>query len=452
MDFISTMFLLQIKQEQLLGLSPPEIEYDEDTPFENSLLTNNSLIVNINITEKNVEKIIFTLFDEDFNIHKQKNYGELVTEHIFEDLDPGTYHYIVTVEDKTGLVKNVSERKITKILPTSFKGESTDLSKHDLERIPDLTFEDIKNGKIIYDTTTNLSGILDIDAVIKIDFNKIEINSTNASNLDKSATLFLYDLNFVNPRILKDGEICPSDICSIVDYSDGTLKFRVTNFSIYTIEEGPPPVEELDDDDDSSSSIPSGGISGGTGGDIEEECTPDVNACGGLVCGTVDDGCGILVLCGTCDLGFRCSVNGECTPGECTPNSDSCGEFRCGKVDDGCGNLVSCGICGLGYSCSEKECIAKKKLFNKDEYVQIFGYFIISLIVILTIVLFAYLYKHKKYGGSFNFQGPKSKILFDYINKMKADGLSKKEIENQLVKEGGWPKDIVEEALKRMRM
>ena len=429
-----------------IDTSPPEIEYEDKTPFDNSLLTNNSLAINIDITESNVKKIIFTLFDENFNIYKQKNYGELVTKHVFEDLVPGVYRYVVSVEDKIGLIKNVSERKITKILPTSFGGESTDLTKHDLERIPNLTFEDTRNGKIIYKSTINLSGIFDIDSVIKIDFNKIEVNSTNASNLDKPATLFLYDLNFVNPRILKDGEICAPDICSILDYLDGTLVFKVTNFSIYTIEEGPP-VEELDDGDDISSLFDSS--SGGA--DIEEECTPDVNACDGLMCGTVDDGCGTLVLCGICDLGFRCSVNGECVVGECTPDSNSCGEFVCGGVDDGCGNIVSCGICGLGYSCSEGECIAKKK-FNKEGYVQIFGYFIITLIVILTLILFSYLYKHRKYGGGFNFQGPKSKILFDYINKMKTDGLSKKDIKNQLVGDGGWPKDIVEEAFKRMKM
>lgn len=52
--------------------------------------------------------------------------------------------------------------------------------------------------------------------------------------------MILYNLSYTNPRILKDNEICPSDICTKESYtSDGNLTFSVTSFSVYSTEETP---------------------------------------------------------------------------------------------------------------------------------------------------------------------------------------------------------------------
>ena len=54
-----------------------------------------------------------------------------------------------------------------------------------------------------------------------------------------SATLYLYSLNFTNPRMLRDGVVCPSTICTQQSYSGGSLIVNVTGFSEYQADETP---------------------------------------------------------------------------------------------------------------------------------------------------------------------------------------------------------------------
>lgn len=82
--------------------------------------------------------------------------------------------------------------------------------------------------------------------------------------------------------------------------------------------------------------------SGGTGG-----CQPDPDPCGGAVCGTVDDGCGNDVECGTCSPGEPC-VDGQCcAPKTCADYPEACGGAQ---RDNGCGGTIFCGdaTCGDG--------------------------------------------------------------------------------------------------------
>jgi hypothetical protein len=107
----------------------------------------------------------------------------------------------------------------------------------------DVVIENPNKGKIKFDEEINLTSgnqtILDLDSYINISFNRIEIDSENLPNLNVSATLILYDLSFSNPRILKNGAVCPSEICILNGYSDGNLNFSVTGFSAYSSEESP---------------------------------------------------------------------------------------------------------------------------------------------------------------------------------------------------------------------
>jgi hypothetical protein len=86
-------------------------------------------------------------------------------------------------------------------------------------------------------------------------------------------------------------------------------------------------------------------------------CTPKTQeeACGNMVCGEVDNGCGVAdIQCGTCeDCGEVCSA------GECVYVPENiCGEDVCGQIDDNCGNLVDCGSCdGCGMSCDGGQCV-----------------------------------------------------------------------------------------------
>ncbi len=129
------------------------------------------------------------------------------------------------------------------------KGSSTDFldySYEDLQNLSNIILEHINYGKISFNEAINLTddenpsdNILDINSHINISFNRIEINSTALPNFNKSATLQLYNLTFSTPRILKDGAVCPSSICTQNSFSGGILSFNVTESSVYEAEETP---------------------------------------------------------------------------------------------------------------------------------------------------------------------------------------------------------------------
>ena len=123
---------------------------------------------------------------------------------------------------------------------TEFDGNTTDLtnlSSEELQNITDLTLENTNAGMIKFTESIDLTGALDLNSLIEVSYNRIFIDSTLAPNLNKSATLQLYDLTFTNPRILRDGQPCPATICTIESYSGGVLIFNVTQFTVYSVEE-----------------------------------------------------------------------------------------------------------------------------------------------------------------------------------------------------------------------
>jgi len=133
------------------------------------------------------------------------------------------------------------------VLRDEFDGSTTNflyMNDSELEVIESMVLENSNNGKIIFNETINLTkeaiaNIVDLDSNVNISFNRIEGNVTNFTSLGKSATLYLYNLSFSNPRILKNGEIC-DQACHIISYSnDKTLIFNVSNFSYYSAEETP---------------------------------------------------------------------------------------------------------------------------------------------------------------------------------------------------------------------
>jgi hypothetical protein len=159
----------------------------------------------------------------------------------------------------------------------SNKGSSTNFLNYSHEEIQNLNNIVIENaiyGKIKFNEYINLTNdrnytdnLLDIDSNINISFNRIELNSTELPNFNKSATLWLYNLTFTTPRILKDGVVCPSTICVQESYSGGTLKFNVTGFSVYSSEETP--VAEP------TPTPPSGGGGGGAPKEKKIEVEPE---------------------------------------------------------------------------------------------------------------------------------------------------------------------------------
>ncbi|MDD5177988.1 MAG: hypothetical protein PHT54_01755 [Candidatus Nanoarchaeia archaeon] len=134
---------------------------------------------------------------------------------------------------------------------TTYTGNTTNiinLTTTEQENITDLCLEKTGYGKVNFKEPINLSDdgkwfedqpvrVFDFDANTLITYNKIFINTTEMPQLNKPATLQLEDLNFTNPRILKDGVVC-SD-CVIEEYNNGVLIFNVTSFSEYSVEETP---------------------------------------------------------------------------------------------------------------------------------------------------------------------------------------------------------------------
>jgi hypothetical protein len=72
-----------------------------------------------------------------------------------------------------------------------------------------------------------------------------------------------------------------------------------------------------------------------------KNCTPKTCATLAAQCGTIGDGCGGTLDCGTCNFGDVCT-NNSCV---CAPY---CGSRECGS--DGCGG--SCGTCGTNETCT----------------------------------------------------------------------------------------------------
>ena len=131
----------------------------------------------------------------------------------------------------------------------SNKGNSDDFDSYTedvLENFSDMTLENTNYGKIVWNEKINLAeDINPSDKVTTLDYNviitnqSIFVNTTELPNLDKSATLWFYNLTFNNPRVLINGVICPEDICSNKLYSSGILRIVVASFFNFTLEETP---------------------------------------------------------------------------------------------------------------------------------------------------------------------------------------------------------------------
>ncbi|MCS6898437.1 MAG: hypothetical protein RMJ98_01385, partial [Myxococcales bacterium] len=87
-------------------------------------------------------------------------------------------------------------------------------------------------------------------------------------------------------------------------------------------------------------------------------CTPKTCAQQGKNCGVTGDGCGGTIDCGTCASGQICgayAANVCWSPAACTPKTfaQACTQAgkNCGSVPDGCGGVVNCGSCPATQLC-----------------------------------------------------------------------------------------------------
>jgi len=142
------------------------------------------------------------------------------------------------------------------ICTTKYNGTTTNftetilLGKDHQENLTLFTLEVERYGKIVFNVPVNISRDLCTDTRYSyIDAHSnvwatpsasfAYLDSNYLPELNKSAQIWFYNLSFVNPRILKDGEYCPSNVCILEYYTNGIIKFNVTSFTTYSVEETP---------------------------------------------------------------------------------------------------------------------------------------------------------------------------------------------------------------------
>lgn len=82
-----------------------------------------------------------------------------------------------------------------------------------------------------------------------------------------------------------------------------------------------------------------------------DPCVPTTCEVEGADCGSLDDGCGAQLDCGTCTAPEVCGGTGTpnvCGPDECVPATCEQLGSPCGLVPDECGGELDCGPCGGG--------------------------------------------------------------------------------------------------------
>ena len=152
---------------------------------------------------------------------------------------------------------------------SGFGGNTTNFSNlTDFIGIP-VVIEKVGSGKMSFDSVSLDGFSIDISENVNISFNRIELNSSALPELNESATLYLYNLTYSNPRPLRDGVVC-SD-CIEVGYSGGIFVFNVTGFSVYSSGESPTCSDGIQNGDEtgvdcggSCVACSSGGSSGGS--------------------------------------------------------------------------------------------------------------------------------------------------------------------------------------------
>ena len=82
-------------------------------------------------------------------------------------------------------------------------------------------------------------------------------------------------------------------------------------------------------------------------------CTPTTCAAQGKNCGTISNGCGGTLTCGSCTAPQTCGGGGVANlcGGGCTPTTCAAQGKNCGTIADGCGGTLTCGSCTAPQTC-----------------------------------------------------------------------------------------------------
>lgn len=73
-------------------------------------------------------------------------------------------------------------------------------------------------------------------------------------------------------------------------------------------------------------------------------CRPTTCSAQGKTCGTISNGCGGTLDCGTCAAGMACGTSNVCVQ-TCSPTTCQALGKTCGQYPNGCGGTLDCGAC-----------------------------------------------------------------------------------------------------------
>ncbi|HLG24851.1 MAG TPA: hypothetical protein VI564_08025, partial [Candidatus Nanoarchaeia archaeon] len=76
---------------------------------------------------------------------------------------------------------------------------------------------------------------VDIDSEIGIGDRSVNFTMTSLCFSSFSATISIFGVNTTNPQVLRNGNACPSDICSGITHLNNIVKFTINNFGNYSI-------------------------------------------------------------------------------------------------------------------------------------------------------------------------------------------------------------------------
>lgn len=155
------------------------------------------------------------------------------------NLPGGSYKWSCLAYDNNNNSTFANNYSFSVVLLSTFDGSTTNPISQNITNIQNLTLEKTNYGKIIFSENIDLSAGADLNNYVNISYNRMIVNASVLPALNKSATIYLYNLTFSNPRILKNGAICPETECVKISYSSGTLIYRISHFSDYMAEEIP---------------------------------------------------------------------------------------------------------------------------------------------------------------------------------------------------------------------
>jgi hypothetical protein len=89
-------------------------------------------------------------------------------------------------------------------------------------------------GKINFTSAVNFTQNVNLSLAVNVSSNFISVDSSTYPELNKSAVISFYNLTLSDPIILRNGNICPSSVCTRISYTGGTLVFNVTGFTNYS--------------------------------------------------------------------------------------------------------------------------------------------------------------------------------------------------------------------------